>query len=72
MSYKITQTILILLTLSTQALAQFDANHPELNWRVIETEHFKVYYHQGLEKLAPRAAQIAEDAYSPIASFSKL
>ena len=69
MSHKFTQIILILLTLGTQALAQFDANHPELDWRVIETEHFKVYYHQGLGKLAPRAAQAAEDAYGPIASF---
>ena len=65
MSHKLTQTILILLALSTQVLAQFDANHPELNWRVIETEHFKVYYHQGLEKLAPRAAQVGRRRVRP-------
>ena len=61
--------IIILLTLASPALAQFDANHPELNWQVIETDHFKVYYHQGLEKIAPRAAQACEDAYGPVTSF---
>ena len=61
--------IFILLTLATPALAQFDANHPELDWRVIETEHFKIYYHQGLEKIAPRTAEAAEEAYGPVTTF---
>ena len=41
-------------------------NHPELDWRVFETEHFRVLYHQGLEHAASRAAEIAEEAYGPI------
>ena len=41
-------------------------NHPELNWRKIETTHFKILYHQGLDSLALDAAKIAEDIYSPI------
>ena len=41
-------------------------NHPELDWRVFETTHFRVLYHQGLEHVASRAAQIAEEAYGPI------
>ncbi|MBI4530024.1 MAG: PD40 domain-containing protein [Candidatus Latescibacteria bacterium] len=41
-------------------------NHPELDWRVIETDHFKIYYHQGLEWVAGEAAEIAEAAYHPI------
>ena len=69
MHHKFTRTLLLLLALGTSAWAQFDANHPELAWRVIETEHFKLYFHQGLEILAPRAAQIAEDVYGPIAAF---
>lgn len=61
--------IILLLMSTAPALAQFDANHPQLDWRVVETEHFKVYYHQGLENFAARTARIAEDAYGPITSF---
>lgn len=52
-----------LLAFPLSCLAQ---NHPELDWQVIETEHFRVLYHQGLEEAAPRAAQIAEEAYGPV------
>ena len=69
MHHKFAQLLFIFLALGAPAMAQFDANHPELDWRVIETEHFKVYFHQGLENLAPRAAQIAEDVYGPISAF---
>ena len=41
-------------------------NHPELEWQVLETEHFRVLYHQGLEQVAARVAGMAEDAYGPI------
>ncbi len=41
-------------------------NHPELDWQVVETEHFRILYHQGLEGAAARTAQIAEAAYDPI------
>jgi len=54
---------LLLLFSAVSARAQ---NHPELDWEVVETEHFLIYYHQGLEGAAVRAADIAEDAYQPI------
>lgn len=38
-------------------------NHPELQWQEIETEHFRILYHQGLEALANKAANIAETHY---------
>ncbi|MEE3257838.1 MAG: hypothetical protein VX293_01375, partial [Candidatus Latescibacterota bacterium] len=41
-------------------------NHPELEWQVVETEHFRIFYHQGLAGAAARAAQIVEEAYAPI------
>ena len=44
-------------------------NHPELDWKTFETDHFKIYYHQGLEKTAGLAAAIAEEAYGPITSL---
>ncbi len=48
--------------------AQFfsDTNHPELEWFDIETEHFKITYHTGLETFAQRVATIAEEIYAPI------
>ena len=44
-------------------------NHPELNWKVFETEHFRVFYHQGLENAAQRAGKIAEEAYGPVTTL---
>ena len=41
-------------------------NHPELNWRTLETEHFRVLYHDGLEHTARQAAEAAEAAYGPL------
>jgi len=41
-------------------------NHPELDWQVLDTENFRVLYHQGLEGAAGRAAEIAEAAYEPV------
>ncbi|UCH10269.1 MAG: PD40 domain-containing protein [Fidelibacterota bacterium] len=40
--------------------------HPELKWQVISSEHFNIYYHQGLEDVAQRGAAIAEQVYQPI------
>lgn len=44
-------------------------NHPELEWKTFETEHFEVHYHQGAEWTAQRSAEIAESVYGPITSF---
>ncbi|RMF54332.1 MAG: hypothetical protein D6748_16560 [Calditrichaeota bacterium] len=44
----------------------FDANHPELVWQTIETEHFLVHYHQGTERTAQLVAEIAEEVYPSI------
>lgn len=41
-------------------------NHPELEWEVLETDHFRVVYHEGLETTARRAAAIAEAAWQPV------
>lgn len=39
------------------------ANDPSLAWRTIDTPHFRVTYHSGLEKLAQRVASICESIY---------
>ena len=41
-------------------------NHPELDWQVLETRHFRILFHQGLEGAAAQAADIAETAYGPV------
>jgi WD40 repeat protein len=42
--------------------------HSELDWREIHTEHFRIIYHQRLEKVAGKAAQVAEASYQPVCS----
>lgn len=44
-------------------------NHPELEWKTFETEHFEIHYHRGAEWTAQRSAEIAETVYGPITSF---
>ena len=52
------------------ALAQpEDYNHPELNWKSIETEHFFVHFHDGAERTAKLVAKIAEDVFGPITAL---
>lgn len=41
-------------------------NHPELEWKVRQTEYFQIVFHQGIELLAEEAAGIAEEIYEPI------
>ncbi len=44
----------------------FMAYHPELTWKTIETEHFRVHYHEGTVRTANLVAKIAEDVYPHI------
>jgi Tol biopolymer transport system component len=68
---------LVLLLVSVMILAalypvhaQFnDFNHPELDWYTLDTEHFKVHYHEGAERTARTVAKIAEDIYTPVTEF---
>ena len=49
--------------------AQDDFNHPELEWKTIESEHFLVHYHEGAERTAKVVSTIAEDVYDPVTSL---
>ena len=60
-AYSIIQLILL-----SSLNAQPRYNHPELKWNTIETAHFTVTYHEGLENSAKRVAKIAEEIYGPI------
>lgn len=48
---------------------QEDVYHPELEWRTIETEHFKVNYHEGEERTGRTVARIAEEIFEPVTSL---
>ncbi len=37
--------------------------HSELTWYTIETDHFNVHYHNGIEEIAQKGASIAEQVY---------
>jgi hypothetical protein len=50
--------------LSAQTIAGY--NHPELDWRSMETEHFFVHYHQDEERTARSAAEVAEGVYDTV------
>ena len=54
------------LTGYSQSVEYTPYNHPELEWRTIETEHFYVHFHQGTSRTAAIVAKIAEDIYQPI------
>ncbi|MBN1542526.1 PD40 domain-containing protein [candidate division KSB1 bacterium] len=46
--------------------AQDEANHPELDWKTLKTEHFQVHFHQDAERTARTVAKIAQDIYQPV------
>lgn len=65
---KQTATILFWLCMPFLLMAQgFNTtngrNHPELNWKVAETEHFEIMYPERLSGIENRAASIAEASY---------
>jgi len=59
---------LILLVCSGCAISLLDGPKfdPTLTWNEIATPHFRVYYHQGEEELAQKAARIAEEIHSTL------
>lgn len=43
-------------------------NHPELEWKVAETDHFKIIYPARLAGIEAKAAPIAEESYDALSS----
>ena len=52
--------VFVAVSLRVDASTLFD---PALKFRVLETEHFAIYFHQGEGLLAARLAGIAEDVW---------
>ncbi len=53
--------LLVLIMNAGVAFAKFE---PSFVWTTLETPHFLIHYHQGIEDTAKRAAVIAEDVHS--------
>ena len=51
------------LLLNCLTIQPAHAGDPELLWRTIETEHFRISYHEPLGRVAQRLAQVAETSH---------
>jgi Tol biopolymer transport system component len=69
LKYKIFLMLMVVLGDFSVAVSQEDYNHPELEWKTIETQHFLVHFHNGAERTGREVAAIAESVYSPITSM---
>jgi len=58
----------VLLTFSINA-QDIIYNHPELDWKSFETEHFVVHFHQGTYRTANIIGKVVEDIYDPITNL---
>ncbi|MBI3755881.1 MAG: peptidase S9, partial [Deltaproteobacteria bacterium] len=57
--------ILLFLLFTLQAAISYAANiDTSFKFSTIETGHFSIHFHQGLEDVAQRAASIAEDVHA--------
>jgi Tol biopolymer transport system component len=63
---KIFALIFILQVSTSQGQDPFAYNHPELDWKTFETEHYFVHFHQGTQRTAKLIGKIAEDIYIPV------
>ena len=57
-------SMIISILISAGSLSAW--NHSELEWKTIDTEHFAVHFHDGVEASAFEVARIAEAIYIPI------
>jgi hypothetical protein len=57
---------LLFLMLSSFFPARAEAGDPDLEFKTIRTEHFNIYYHQGLEETARVAASLCEEIHQDL------
>lgn len=55
--------MIILIPIAIRAQIYDNAVRPNLQWSEINTEHFRIIYHEGLEYVAQRSASILEEQY---------
>jgi WD40 repeat protein len=56
-------TLTILFSFIFADVLKADKSDSSLQWKSIKTEHFRIYYHQGLENYAQRAGVLTEEIY---------
>ncbi|NQT27842.1 PD40 domain-containing protein [candidate division KSB1 bacterium] len=63
---------LVCIPLSGWGQLSYGRNHPELDWKILQTPHFQILFHQSLDSLAFEAAAIAEDHFTRISHDFKV
>ncbi len=56
----------LIVFISSHAYGQFDYNHPELNWKTFETEHFIIHFYDATFHSAQEGARVAELIYPKV------
>ena len=56
----------LLLVFISVVLGQVQYNHPEINWKTIETSHFRIHFYSDTENSAREGAKIAENIYDSV------
>lgn len=59
-------TLLFVAGLVCQPRSATAFNHPELNWKVFDTPHFRIYYHDAVSESARLTAEVAEVVYASL------
>ena len=54
---------LLLAFTSVVSFGQFLGTDPALKWQMIETEHFRIIFHEGTEGMAQETAALAEESF---------
>ena len=57
------RTIPLYLLLSGLLISQNYYNHPEIDWKTFETDHFQIHFYEGSEGTAREGAFVAEKIY---------
>lgn len=60
--------LLCALACGWASLARAATYDPALSWRTIETAHFRIHFHQGLEQLADELSQSCETIYGTVSA----
>ena len=65
----ILRSLIIFLTLIFISLTVSANYAPSLNWKTIETAHFLIHYHNGLENSASEISSYTEDIHDTVTSY---
>ena len=67
----ILRVILLYLLLLSLVIGQDYYNHPEIDWKTFETDHFQIHFYEGSEGTAREGAFVAEKIYPFVTQLYK-